>query len=59
MEAEAGIEPAHKGFAVPCLTTWLLRHGEYIIPPETKFSSYEVKIREKNRCCSYEYGRPR
>jgi hypothetical protein len=23
MEAEAGIEPAYKGFADPCLTTWL------------------------------------
>ena len=23
MKARAGIEPAYKGFAVPCLTTWL------------------------------------
>jgi hypothetical protein len=27
-EAEVGIEPTHKGFADPCLTTWLLRHDE-------------------------------
>ncbi len=26
-EATAGFEPAHKGFADPCLTTWLRRHG--------------------------------
>ncbi len=26
MEAEVGIEPTHKAFAEPCLTTWLLRH---------------------------------
>ncbi len=25
-EATAGFEPAHKGFADPCLTTWLRRH---------------------------------
>ncbi len=24
-KAGAGIEPAYKGFAVPCLTTWLPR----------------------------------
>lgn len=26
MEAEVGIEPTHKAFAEPCLTTWLPRH---------------------------------
>lgn len=25
MEAEVGIEPTHRAFAEPCLTTWLLR----------------------------------
>ena len=25
VEAEVGIEPTHKAFAEPCLTTWLLR----------------------------------
>src|SRR4030042_6489683 len=25
-EATAGFEPAHKGFAAPCLTAWLRRH---------------------------------
>jgi hypothetical protein len=28
LEAEVGIEPTHKGFADPCLTTWLLRHDK-------------------------------
>ena len=27
MEARVGIEPTHKAFAEPCLTTWLPRHG--------------------------------
>jgi hypothetical protein len=35
LEAEVGIEPTHKGFADPCLTTWLLRHRA------TSFSSQE------------------
>ena len=26
LEAEAGIEPANRAFAEPCLTTWLPRH---------------------------------
>ena len=26
MEARVGIEPTHKAFAEPCLTTWLPRH---------------------------------
>jgi hypothetical protein len=25
LEAEVGIEPTHRAFAEPCLTTWLLR----------------------------------
>ncbi len=29
MEAWARIEPAHKGFADPCLTTWLPRLGDW------------------------------
>jgi hypothetical protein len=34
MEAEVGIEPTHKAFAEPCLTTWLLRR-----PQERQFKS--------------------
>jgi hypothetical protein len=26
LEARVGIEPTHKAFAEPCLTTWLPRH---------------------------------
>ena len=32
MEAEVGIEPTHKAFAEPCLTTWLLRLQKKPIP---------------------------
>src|SRR3990172_4697150 len=31
-EATAGFEPAHKGFADPCLTTWLRRRGRHTAP---------------------------
>ena len=27
LEAPVGFEPTHEGFADPCLTTWLRRHG--------------------------------
>ena len=27
LEARVGIEPTHKAFAEPCLTTWLPRRG--------------------------------
>ncbi len=32
-EATAGIEPANRGFADPCLTTWLRRHFLMQAPP--------------------------
>ena len=31
-EATAGFEPAHKGFADPCLTAWLRRRGRQTAP---------------------------
>src|SRR3990172_6169804 len=31
-EATAGFEPAHKGFADPCLTAWLRRRGRQTVP---------------------------
>ncbi len=31
MEAEAGIEPAHTGFADQCITTLLPRHGYLVL----------------------------
>jgi hypothetical protein len=34
-EATAGFEPAHKGFADPCLTTWLRR-------PKSGYSTMQV-----------------
>ena len=36
MEAPPGFEPGHKGFAGPCLTTWLWRR-EKILERQTRF----------------------
>ena len=33
LEATAGFEPANKGFAGPCLTTWPRRQGGRIVTP--------------------------
>ena len=31
LEAEVGIEPTHRAFAEPCLTTWLLRLSKLLV----------------------------
>lgn len=45
MEAWAGIEPANTGFADPCLTTWLPRHG--VRPPRRTGHTPSVAINKE------------
>jgi hypothetical protein len=47
LEAEVGIEPTHKGFADPCLTTWLLRHhkGRSLVEAGSRASgSFRIQL---------------
>ena len=47
LEAWAGIEPANTGFADPCLTTWLPRHGgRYLRDTARSIGAGDTRIAE-------------
>src|SRR5437764_10849923 len=54
MEARVGIEPTHKAFAEPCLTTWLPRHPAVRLRGEVKSvcrpSKFLVRVCRVTRC---------
>ena len=53
MEARVGIEPTHKAFAEPCLTTWLPRPPDrFSIKAQNVCASQSLRGTAKFRCVS-------
>ena len=52
LEARVGIEPTHKAFAEPCLTTWLPRHSgdETLIKFAKRASLDSIRVVRRGAC---------